>query len=203
MTDDVREARIRAAADAVYREFTEAMNDLAGTHAISIAGIIRMKLYIEQNILPGKKPGAKLFVGQGSPDGPESFVWQNWEIVGIPARLDGDGHVVGDLGRQWLVMVGALWNDEFRGRFAKANEIESFDDPGMGDINKMRNDIVHHGAVATSRNTGRCEVFRWFRVGETIHPMAVHVAEFMRHLRQVHGTAEIAGDGPWRIQDSF
>jgi len=142
-------------------------------------------------------------VSHGSPDGPESFVWQNWEIVGIPARLDGDGHVVGDLGRQWLVMVGALWNDEFRGRFAKANEIESFDDPGMGDINKMRNDIVHHGAVATSRNTGRCEVFRWFRVGETIHPMAVHVAEFMRHLRQVHGTAEIAGDEPWRIQDSF
>jgi len=63
MTDDAREARIRAAADAVYREFTEAMNDLAGTHAISIAGIIRMKLYIEQNILPGKEPGAKLFVG--------------------------------------------------------------------------------------------------------------------------------------------
>lgn len=67
-------------------------------------------------------------------------------------------------------MVGALWNEEFRGRCAMANESESFDDPGMGDINKMRNDIVHHGAVATSRNTGRCEVFRWFRVGETIPP---------------------------------
>jgi hypothetical protein len=114
--DDARQTRLRAAADAVYGDFVEAMNHLAGTHAMSIAGIIRMKAYVEQEILPGKGPGDKLFVGHGSPDGPESFVWQNWEVVGLPARLGGDGHVAGDLGRQWLVMVASLWNDEFRRR---------------------------------------------------------------------------------------
>jgi hypothetical protein len=203
MTEDERETQILAAVDVVHQDFLEAMNDLAGSHAVSVMGIIRMRRYIEQNILPGKGPGAKMFMGHGSPDEPEGLSWQNWEIVGILARLDADGHVLGDLGRQWLVIVASLWNEEFRGRFAEANEIERFDDPGMADMNRMRNDILHHGSVATCHNTGRCEVFRWFHAGEKIHPMMVHVAEFMGYLGRVHGTDEIDGGGPWRAQDSF
>jgi hypothetical protein len=190
--DDARQVRLRAAADAVYADFVEAMNDLAGTHAMSIAGIIQMKAFVEREILPGKGPGDKLFVGHGSPQAAESFVWQSWEVVGLPARLGGDGHVAGDLGRQWLVMVASLWNDEFRTRFAEASEVDRFDDAGLGDINKMRNDIIHHSAVATARNTGRCETFRWFLAGETIHPRAVHVANFMSYIGQAHRAADVA-----------
>ena len=55
-------------------------------------------------------------------------------------------------------------------------------DPAMADINRMRNDIVHHRGIATVRNSGRCEVLRWFSPHETIHPMMAHIAEFMHYM---------------------
>jgi hypothetical protein len=75
-------------------------------------------------------------------------------------------------------------------------------DPFLGDLNKMRNDVVHHYGVATRENTGRCEKLRWFGIGKPIHVMPEHVAEFMGYLGRVHSMDGIGGDEPWEIKTS-
>ena len=71
-------------------------------------------------------------------------------------------------------------------------------DPAMADIGRMRNDVIHHVGIASKRNTGRCEVLKWFAAGEVIHPMMVHVAEFT-YLGLLHRAAELDDGRPWRV----
>jgi hypothetical protein len=89
-----------------------------------------------------------------------------------------------DLGQQWIVAIASWWNDHYRQQFADALDIDRdlATHPLMGDINKMRNDVIHHHGIATADNTGRCEILTWFKPGDTIHVTHEHVAEFMKHL---------------------
>lgn len=189
----------------VHDEFLSVLNDLAGTHAISVIGIIRAAQWIESDIAPGRGPNSLFFIGEGDPNTAAGYAYQRWPILSMSRRLDGDGPVVGDLGRQWVVMVASQWNDHFRRRYAEANGVpkNEFRDAGLADINRMRNDIVHHRGIASVANTGRCEIFRWFAPGETIHPMMAHVSEFMGHMGAQIQASEIDGDGPWRTIGGF
>ena len=36
----------------------------------------------------------------------------------------------------------------------------------LGDIRLLRNDIVHHGGIATKANSGRCKILQWFNDGD-------------------------------------
>jgi hypothetical protein len=202
MTD---EAAIDAAVAAVGSEFLDTLNDVAGTHAIAVLGIIRTYAWAETDLIPGRGPNSMLFLGRGDPNTANGFAFQRWPIHSLLERLDGDGPVIGDLGRQWLVMVASQWNDHFRRRFADVNRVALRDvkDAGMADINRMRNDIIHHRAIATEANTGRCEAFHWFAPGEQIHPMMAHVAEFMDYVGAAHGTDRIEGAGPWQVMGGF
>jgi hypothetical protein len=46
----------------------------------------------------------------------------------------------------------------------------------------MRNDVVHHGGIAQKKNSGRCEVLRWFESGDRMLVRQARVLEFMEHL---------------------
>ncbi|MDO8211017.1 hypothetical protein [Conexibacter sp. CPCC 206217] len=63
-------------------------------------------------------------------------------------------------------------NDHFRRKLADANQVDVRDvrDAGMADINRMRNDIIHHRGLATKANTGRCEIFRWLHLASQSTP---------------------------------
>ena len=52
----------------------------------------------------------------------------------------------------------------------------------MADIGRMRNDVIHHHGVATIKNSGRCEVLKWFQSGDTILITGKEVADFMQHV---------------------
>jgi hypothetical protein len=65
--------------------------------------------------------------------------------------------------------------------------------PCLADINRMRNDVIHRGRIASRRNTGRCEVLHWFKVGEPIHVMPVRITEFMDYLGLVEPSRDIGG----------
>jgi hypothetical protein len=181
----------------VTREFIEVLNDIAGTHAMSILGIIQMAEFADT--LEAPKPDSTLFIGYGDPNSEEGLAYQRWPIRTLEERLSPEGPVVRALGQQWIVMVASQWNDHYRKRIAdalgiKTNEVE---DAVMADINRMRNDIIHHRGIVTATNSGRCEVFRWFSEGEPIHVMPAHVADLMRYVGEVQASREIEG-GPWK-----
>jgi hypothetical protein len=193
-----------AAARAIVEEFLEVLNDIAGTHAIAVTGIIRVLDWAEKIELSNRTSESALFVGHGDPNSAQGFSYQRWRLDTLPQRLGPEGDVVRALGQQWVVMVASQWNDHYRKRIAdalgvKTNEVA---DPILADINRMRNDILHHRGIATARNTGRCEVLQWFREGEPIHVMMVHVAEFMREFGMVVSTKELGG-GRWEVRETL
>jgi len=53
----------------------------------------------------------------------------------------------------------------------------------MGDMRRMRNDVVRHRGIATAANTGKCEELRWFQPGDTIYVSDGLLADFMGRAR--------------------
>jgi hypothetical protein len=181
----------------VTQAFLDELNDIAGIHAMALVGIIKMAEFAAT--LPAPEPNSTLFVGHGNPNSADGFAYQRWPIRSLKERLAPEGPVVRALGQQWVVMVASKWNDHYRARIADALGIEKNElkDAAMADINRMRNDIVHHRGIATSRNSGRCEFLRWFADGDPIHVLPVHVAELMAHVGRLQAAGELDGSGPW------
>ena len=188
-----------AAAKKVADEFFAALNDLAGNHAMAVAGVA---VTLERLEAVPVKPGeaSMNLVGYDDPNSGSSFYWQKWPLATIGERLGPDGPVIRSIGQQWVVSVATQWNDHFRQRFADAEGVEAGEikDPLMADMNRMRNDVIHHRGIATAKNTGRCEALRWFSAGAEIHVMPVHVVELMDRLGLVNKTSDFDSDsGPW------
>jgi hypothetical protein len=191
-------------AEEISGEFLDVLNDVAGTHAIAVMGVIQVRDWATKIELAKRTPESSIFIGHGDPNSAQGFAYQRWRLDTLADRLDGNGPVARDLGQQWIVMVAAHWNDHYRQRIANAlgiakNEVA---DPVMADLNRMRNDVVHHRGVATAKNTGRCEVLRWFEPGETVRVMMAHIAEFMHYVGLVDRSSEIGG-GRWEIRGGF
>jgi uncharacterized SAM-binding protein YcdF (DUF218 family) len=181
------------------------MNDLAGVHGLSVFSIgFLMRPWAEEQAanLANPTEDSSLFLGTGDPN-VRGVAHLRWRFRDLPDRLDANGIVIRSLGQQWVVTVAAEWNENFRRRFAVAEGVEPNEiaESGMADINRMGNDVIHHSGIASERNSGRCEVFRWFAPGEVIHPMLVHVAEFMAYLGLLHDAERIDG-GPWLLRES-
>jgi hypothetical protein len=177
--------------------FVEELNDIAGIHAMALLGIIKMAELA--TTFPSPKPDSTLFVGHGDPNTAAGFAYQRWPIRTLAARLAPDGPVVHALGQQWVVMVASKWNDQYRSLIADAlgtpkNELK---DVALADLTRIRNDIVHHRGIATKKNSGRCELFRWFEEGQPIRVMPEHVAQLMAHMGTVQSTAEIEPQAAW------
>jgi hypothetical protein len=168
--------------DQVTGDFLAFLGDAASTHGHAFTAL---KFYLEKLAALPRAPGARMFVGQGDPNQPESRVYSAWPLDQLEELLGDKGHVAVELGRQWIVTVFAYWESAFRKRFADALGVplDAVLDPMLGDIRRLRNDIVHHFAVATREQFGKCELLgHWATVGEPIVVTSDQVIEFMDHF---------------------
>jgi hypothetical protein len=188
----------------VIEEFIERVNDAAGVHGVALMGLMTFSEYALNNAPAKQTSESSIFLGHGDPNTPDGFAYQRWKYDGLEALLAPDGPVSRTLGQQWVVLVTSLWNDHYRDRLARAKGIAKNEvrDPYLADINRMRNDIVHHRGVATAHNTGRCEVLRWFIAGEELHVYPAHIGEFIAYLGTVQHSEEIGG-GEWKAVDGL
>lgn len=141
---------------------------------------------------------SRFYFGSGNPSGSETIAYQSWPISELPVKLGPDGPVSIALGQQWLVMVVAEWEENFRPRFAAAENVDvaEIQDQCMGDLRLLRNDVVHHRGVATRHNTGRAEI-SWFQPGDLIHIFPVHVMKVMEYLGLTEPVESIERRGDW------
>lgn len=197
---------IDAAVDEVNKEFLSVLNDIAGTHAVAVLSVLQARGWFQGLIHKHSFSAESMFfmgVGGGG-EQPSGLSYQRWPILGIPDHLVPDGPVIGELGRQWIVMVAAQWNDHFRKKLTEANQLpdgEQFNDVGLADITRMRNDVVHHRGLATEKNTGKCERFRWLSPGDVIAPTVNHVAEFMNYMGHVEALPRENDDVAWSQEE--
>ena len=126
-----------------------------------------------------QNPDPMHYIGVGNPTSPEPFwAWRRSELLWQVAQ---DGPAETRLGQQWIAYVYAGWQESFRPRLAAAHGCDKGDlrYPVLGDLRHLRNDVVHHGGVATAHNTGRCVLLgHWFAVGDVIRLRDEHFVEF-------------------------
>jgi hypothetical protein len=165
-------------------EWHERLNHLAFTFGLATRGIalasdrysntIDSSLTTDQSAthLAIRKPG----------DTPVT-VYATWQSRKLPELMTPDGPIARELGRQWVVTVDSLWDATYRSRIAAEMGLPNYKQhkvPVMADMRQIRNDIVHHSAIATQRNSGRCKLLgHWISVTEEISITEFMVVEFM------------------------
>lgn len=87
-----------------------------------------------------------------------------WSVAEWRSRLDGyDSPGMRSLTQQWIVTVYSRWEEVDRKKLQAAGDSGNCD--LFGDLRNLRNDIVHHDAIATSGNAGRCKILTHFGPG--------------------------------------
>ena len=75
----------------------------------------------------------------------------------------------------------ARYRNEFKTMFEGQDIIRPEGDP-IGDLRRIRNDLVHKGGVASAKETGKCKVLTWFQPGETMVLGMRHVLDFLNQM---------------------
>jgi hypothetical protein len=162
-------------------EFDTAVNDAISSVGFAIAGFsyLRDHCTAVRERTGANNPGINLTT---SDEGVGFYA--RWTVSEILEKTRLDGLAAGQLGAQLIVFLYTLWEDGFRMSFAKAHgcEARDFQVPVLGDLKLMRHDIIHHRSVASSENTGRCQVLRWFKPGEVIRPGASQFFDLVTHF---------------------
>jgi hypothetical protein len=159
------------------------LNDLTAAHAFSVVGLRRIPEYFAALPKYPANPDPVVYIGTGPPNSPDTPPYAGWRLSEALTQVESNGPVETRLGHQWIVFLYELWEHEYRPRLAKihsrALEDERYD--LLGDLRHLRNDVVHHGGIATSGNTGRCVLLRhWFNPGDVVRLEGRHFDEFFR-----------------------
>jgi hypothetical protein len=166
-------------------ELRQDLNDLIASYMFATNGLVRLHNALMSAPTIPDNPDPMIHMGvfnMGS--GEESRLLAQWRMSAARKRAEPGGPVQTKLGHQWVVFVYSLWEHEYRLRLAAARGRAASEEryPLLGDIRRLRNDIVHHHGVATLANTGKCEVLHWFQPGETIRLDIFHLDEFLREF---------------------
>jgi hypothetical protein len=175
-------------AQTILGELRKDLNDLMTAHGFACMGLRRMREYFDSMSEHLTDPDPAILLENIIPDNtaqPKNPGWlphAEWRLSEAIRQVQDDGPVEALLGRQWIVSVYALWEDEYRPRLAKARGREKDEEkyPLPGDLRLLRNDVVHHRGIATADNTGRCEVLSWFQPGEPIRVDGRHFDQFLQ-----------------------
>ena len=65
----------------------------------------------------------------------------------------------------------------------------------MGDLNKIRNDLLHNGGVASKERSGKCKVLKWFKPGERMLLTTNHAFDFLNQMNFLTSLTMIDGSG--------
>ena len=107
--------------------------------------------------------------------------------------------------RGWIVELYGIWEDQYRNRLETAIHTPDSIRPRirvMGDFRHIRNDLVHNNSVASEKESGKCELLKWFTPGAQIMIGIRHVLDFMHQLGFVSGNFVIGDNAEgslWRI----
>ena len=169
-------------AASVVNEFATFLNDASAIEAFAALGLTQIEPMFSRLPTDPTNPDPDVFIGVGDPNAPDAEVHAQWKLSRALAEVAKDGPVSVRLGHQWIVWVFTEWEHEYRPRLARAHGRDKDDEkyPLLGDVRRLRHDVVHHRGTASSDHSAKCEVIKWFSAGDVIALRAEHYAEFHR-----------------------
>ena len=88
--------------------------------------------------------------------------------------------------KAWISGVYALWEHPYRTQLKHETRYLSGSirprQQVLGELGLIRNDLLHHNAVAQQRFAARCEILRWFPVDEHMKLRLRHVFDFLNQM---------------------
>ena len=116
--------------------------------------------------------------------------------IDIPISLHGAGfepdEVLGLEGeaeqlayRGWVERIYRIWESSHRADITRAipgSDIIPPEIEALGDLRRIRNDLVHNRAVASREHSGKCRVLVWFASGVEMKLQMRHVLDFFNQL---------------------
>ncbi len=170
--------------NSILDELNRDLNDLTAAHAFSVMGLREIPARLASVPKYPANPDPVISIGI-EPPGPETPAYAAWRLSEALTQVEQNGPVETRLGHLWITSLYALWEEEYRPRLAIAHGRSPGDEKYdlFGDLRHLRNDVVHHGGIATTGNTGHCVVLRWFQPGDVIRLEGRHFNEFLRLIR--------------------
>jgi hypothetical protein len=145
--------------------------------------VMHYSLYLmEQAVQPDSEPGLLLHMGRlvASSEGVAAQPIFTLSQEQLKREIEDQGRAPRLLGHMWVVFVFTAWEHEYRPRLAeaKACKPDEVEVAVFGDLRHYRHDILHHGGVASKEHTGKCEVLKWFQIGDPIDIRTDQVLDF-------------------------
>lgn len=160
--------------DEVLKALYAFISDEVAATTMALGGLRTLAHQVVIALEDGIEPEESLLVGVGVPE----VGWLLRFDDATAARKYVDqlapaGATAQRLTRQLIVTIDTAWEEEFRGRIARARGLGSKSDVTAAffrDVRWLRNDIVHHRGIATERNAARCATLpRRFGAGDPIY----------------------------------
>ena len=167
--------------DDIINELRGAVNDATATAGFAGFGLRKLTEFIMANVRPNAvNQDPTIFLGIGDPNDPASEQYSAWRRSEALDQIRRNGPVDDRIGQQWIVMLYARWDEEFRLRLARAYGCDARDIkvPLLGDLRKLRHGVVHN----KGKSYGYGDVLHWFGVDEPITLRGKHYAEFHRRF---------------------
>lgn len=180
----MRDVAQESAAD-VVADLRSALNDAVAAHTFACTGLGLIPDFLERVPRTPENPDPTIFIGNEDPNLPTARHYAFWRRSKALSQVARDGPVEILLSRQWIVYMFHRWEDEFRPRLAAAHRCAAKDltYPLLGDLRRLRNDVIHHRGIATEKNSGHCEVLsHWFESGDRIHLRGEHFSDFVQRF---------------------
>jgi hypothetical protein len=187
MTDDLiptpDEGRM---APVVLIEFMKLIDDLGGAHYFATLGFWerRHTLMAQAAQAPGDDETRRVWIYSGEPDDSVGKPYLSWLVTDlINEKLGRDGTFSTQLSNAWITGLFSAWESRFRAAITKLLKLSSaVECDEMGDLRRMRNDILHGRGIASREHTGQCVSLRWFDIGDPIRVTSDHIYEFHKKI---------------------
>ena len=100
--------------------------------------------------------------------------------------LDPEGEAEQLAFKGWVEEVyNHIWEAKYRNSFGEGFEGDDLIRPeadAWGDLGYVRNDLIHNSGVASSKETGRCKLLKWFKPNDRIVLGMRHVLDFLNQV---------------------
>jgi hypothetical protein len=165
-------------------DFGEFLNEALVAHAFAVLGVVELRRVHREKVPEHQRGWDPVILvnarsGDSSPPDHDACVSLS---QALELMRDG-GPIEARLSQQWIVSTFAAWEEWIRPRMAK---VHGCDERGLmfplfGDLRHLRNDVVHHGGIATGKNAGKCKFFgNWLSAGDEILLTADALGSFLR-----------------------
>jgi hypothetical protein len=125
-----------------------------------------------------------LHFGNGDPNNSATQFHHSVRIAEFKRRNGPGGSNQVRTGQLHIILIYAFWESRYRVSIAAALGIKPDDlkVPIMGDLRRLRNDIVHCVAIIQRETAAKLEVLTQFKEGDTVRFSDAEVWEMMHHI---------------------